>query len=128
MSGYRNAVEDYAQRSGDIEGVNRGYEALRLRLRDQLPTAKNLLRKSPEALQEYAKTATESQRRAAGEGVLGGVRSAYGAKPVKSFLADALMHGPAAKAGSVLRDAADPNQALADKLLKILLLSGGASR
>ncbi|MGN6205992.1 hypothetical protein [Humibacter sp.] len=124
MPSYGAAVEDYAKRSGDIEGVQRGYEALRLRLRDQLPTSKNLLRKSPEALQEWAKGASESQRRAAAQGALGAVKAEASAKPIRSLLGVR----PAMKLGSVLRDAQDPTQEAIDRFLNVILLGANAAR
>jgi hypothetical protein len=120
MPTYPKAVADFAQRSGDMQGVQRGYDALRTGMSSTLPRAANLTRTTPEALTDWAQNASPSQREAAGEGVLGGVKASYGLGVRKGFKATNA-------AASVMRQAKTPQQLFMDYLTKGVLTSGNAA-
>jgi hypothetical protein len=123
MSSYANAVEDFKQRSQDIEAVQKGYEALRTSLADRLPTAKNLTRKTPAAFAEWAATATPQQIQAARQGILGGTRDAL-AQPGLTFAPGRKAAGNAAK---LLRLVPTDAQTTTEALQNLGLLTAGNS-
>lgn len=114
MPSYRAAVSDYAQRTGDMEALRRGYDAQRLVQSGNLPTGRNLTRNTPEALGEWAQNAPLSQRQAASDGTLGAARSALASKPL-TLGRHALSSAP-----TTLRQEMSPQQRMFD-----LLINGG---
>lgn len=84
MPTYRAAVKDFAQHKAAEDAVSRGYEAIRGKMADNLPSAKNLVRTTPEAFAKWAETAGPDESRAAVEGILGGLRAAAARSPLKS--------------------------------------------
>lgn len=120
MPTYRDAVQDFAQQAKGIEGVNKGYDALRTRIGKTLPRSANLTKTTPESLEEWSRAADDASKEAAGEGVLGGVKTAGGAGLGRGFKA-------LRKAPYVMRDAGVPAQSMSDMLTKLGLLSGTAA-
>lgn len=84
MPTYRAAVEDFGKRSAELTGMQKGYEAVLTKLSNNLPSFKNLDRKTPEAFAEWVKTATPGERAAAIKGLLGATKAAFG-QPGKTF-------------------------------------------
>lgn len=123
MPSYPKAVQDFAQRTREIEAIQKGYDALRGSLSDNLPTAKNLTRKTPEAFAEWAAKATPEEVQAAREGVLGATKMAI--KPKVNPFGLFGLGRPAGKASSLLRDANTPSQAYLEVLQNLGLLTAG---
>lgn len=121
MAGYRDAVTDFAQRSADITGVKRGYDALRTAIHPTLPRGANLTRITPEALAEDAASMSPSVRSAVGEGVLGGTKMALKQAPLTTG------RKAVSKAPSIMRAAGVPQQQLIDALTRMLLTGGNAA-
>lgn len=123
MSSYPNAVNDFKQRSQSIDALQKGYEALRTSLADNLPTAKNLTRKTPQAFAEWARTATPEQIQAARQGILGGTRDAL-AQPGLTLAPGRRAAGNAAK---LLRLTPTTDQTTTEVLQNLGLLTAGNS-
>ena len=121
MPTYPAAVTDFAQRSADITGVKRGYDALRTSIHPTLPRGANLTRITPEALAEDAASMSPSVRSAVGEGVLGGTHMALKQAPL-TMGRRAVMKAP-----SIMRAAGVPQQQLIDALTRMLLTGGNAA-
>jgi hypothetical protein len=77
MPTYRAAVNDFAKRTSEIGGLQKGYESVLSKLSQNIPSFKNLDRKTPEALAEWAKTATPAELAAARRGILGATQAAF---------------------------------------------------
>jgi hypothetical protein len=123
MPSYPQAVNDFKQRSQNIDALQKGYEALRTSLADNLPTAKNLTRKTPQAFAEWVRTANQEQVDAARQGVLGAVRDAL-AKPGVTFAPGRRAAGNAAK---LLRLTPTTDQTTTEVLQNLGLLTAGNS-
>lgn len=80
MPTMRQAVEDFATRSRGIEGVERGFDAMRTVSSPGGVSAKNLTKKGPTALLEWLKTQDPSLANDASEGALGYIRERVGAE------------------------------------------------
>lgn len=118
MPSYQQAVEDYAQRTREIDAVKRGYEAVKQNASTTLPGAKQLGRKTPLSFQEWAKTARPEEIAAARQGQLGYVRDAF-ARPGLTFKPGRQAISAAAP---LLRSTPGPNQATLDALRNLGLL------
>jgi len=94
MPTYPKAVEDFSQRTREIEAIQRGYDVIRQASSDYLPTAKNLTRKGPEAFLDWAAKASPEELAAARQGISGGVKAQFGRggltmKPYRTALGEA---------------------------------------
>jgi hypothetical protein len=86
MPSYRGAVQDYAKRSGDIDAVIKGVEALRATRLSGVPAGKRLAKfPTEEQLAEWAKTATPSQIAHAKQGILSGLKGSRKLDPAALF-------------------------------------------
>lgn len=121
MPDYKKAVQDFAQRSKEIDAFKRGYEAYRARLSGNLPTANNLTRKTPQAFAEWLKTATPDEIAAARQGVRGGAGLS-----VRSTLNPLRAASRAGKASDLLRLAPSTPQTYLEALQNLGLLTAGA--
>lgn len=124
MPNYRAAVSDYATQSRGTDAVMRGHDALKNRMTSALPTGTQVVRKSPEALSQWAATATDAERRGAAEGILGALHDAP-AFDFKSILGTKILPSPSdavRAAPDLLRRVGDPGQVSADALVKLGLL------
>lgn len=104
MPSYREAVADFSQRTAELGGMQKGYEAVLAKVANNLPSFKNLDRKTPEAFAEWVKTATPGERAAAIKGLLGATKQAFG-QPGKTL-------GPGRRAVTAATDLlriVDPN-------------------
>ena len=122
MSGYRNAVQDFAQQSSGIQALKQGYAALRNNINSGLPSVANLTRTTPEALSQNAGDMSIADRGALGEGVLGGVKMLLKKKPLTEG------RRAVSEAPSLMRAADVPAQDLADFLSRLVLNAGNGAR
>lgn len=122
MPAYRTAVNDFAQHARGVEGVKRGYDAIRTATSNTLPRSANLTRTTPEALEEWARAADDAAKSAAGEGTIGGAKAAW-----RGLLGGKMGRAALSRAPKVLRDIGDPTQQQTDRWLTALLLSGSAA-
>lgn len=121
MPSYRDAVTDYATRSGDMNAFVRGNDAVKSSLSGNIPSGKALLRSTPEALGEWAASGTPSELANASEGANGAVRNALLKKPFTTG------RHAVGDLPSLLRQLQDPVQARIDLLTKLGLLSANAA-
>jgi hypothetical protein len=122
MPSYRPAVQTFAQHSGEMNALQRGNDALLDQLSHRMPRGKMLDRTTPEAQQDWAAGATEGQRAAAGEGMLGAVRAAFSpSTPMRGI--KALWNAP-----TTARTLGVPLQETLDTSLRRLLLGANAAR
>ncbi len=104
MPTYRDAVDDFARRSANMEALGKGVDALKGSLRETLPSSKDLMRKTPEAFAEWAKTASPDEVEMAKSGILGSTKLAFGLPGWTKPMGRRALR----KAPSLLRSA-DPN-------------------
>jgi hypothetical protein len=116
MPTYEHAVQDYAKRSAGIDAVKRGYDAVRTGVQKTLPTAKNLTRTTPEALEEWGTAISPETAEDVSEGILGGTRMAV----KKSLLGEG--QRALRKAAPMMRSVNAPSQSLTDLLTSLGLL------
>lgn len=122
MPTYRTAVQDYADRSGGIDAVRRGYDAVRTGIKKTLPTAKNLTRTTPEAAEEWGTGITPQNADDAAQGVLGATKMAVKSAPLTEGRRAIL------KAPSIMRKIGAPSQSMADLLTRLGLVGANAAR
>lgn len=84
MPSYEKAVQDYADRSAEIEALKRGYGALRNQMAPTLTAPNSLGRTDDVGFSEWAKTASPGELLRASQGIRGGVSDAAGL-PGKTF-------------------------------------------
>lgn len=122
MPSYANAVQDYANRSAEIDALRRGQDLAKGLTSKGLSSGKSLDRTTPEAFQQWAAGASQPEIEAASEGLLGGTKQAMGKAPLTKGRV------LAGKAPSLLRDAGSRQQAMIDQLVRAGLVSTGAAR
>lgn len=127
MPSYRAAVNDYAERSGNIGAVRRGQDALRTSIGKGVTTGKNLDRTTPTSFADWASSATPGQIDNVSQGVLGAAREATAKSPTRSLLGGLVGHGPLGKAPDLLRKAGGSRQSLIDLLTNAGLLGANAA-
>ncbi len=101
MPTYREAVKDFAQKKAAEDALNRGYEAVRSSLAENLPAARNLTRTTGDAFSKWIQAAGPDESHAVVQGILGGVKMAA----QKSLLTAG--RKAASKAPGLLRAAGD---------------------
>jgi hypothetical protein len=119
MPGYRQAVDQYADDSRNIDALRRGNDALRNRLSGVIPTGKNLDRTTPQALSQWAGSASLPERQSATAGVLGALKG----QP-KVTMAGKVLPWPskALRATPDILRTLDPSQRTIDALIKAGLM------
>lgn len=75
MPSYRNAVADFAEKSAGMDAVKQGVKALKTASGNS-PSVNALLKSTPEAFAKWAATATDAQKEAAAQGILGELKTA----------------------------------------------------
>lgn len=123
MSSYRKAVEDFAQRSKEIDALQKGDQAALSGQSNSLASLKNRVRKSPTAFADWAKTASPDEIIAARQGVLGATKDAL-ALPGKTFAPGRRTAGTAA---NLLRLLPSTKQSLLEGGQNLGLLTAGNS-
>jgi hypothetical protein len=74
MPSYREAVNDFATRSREMDALRRGYDALIKKAANTAPSAKQLTRTTPEAFADWTTTAQPEELQGAVQGLLGGTK------------------------------------------------------
>ena len=122
MPTYRTAVEDYAQKSADLNAVGKGMNAMQGNPRPSFNQILNKNTKTPETFADWASGAPQSQVDAAREGILGDVSN--------SFKQPGMTFGPARKAlsqaGPLLRSASSPTQDAVNLMQRLGLTGANA--
>lgn len=129
LPGYGEAVQDYARRSADIKGVERGSDALNNAVSSGKVAGKNLVKKSREGFSQWAADAEPSQRQAASEGILGNLKDSQ-KLTFGHVLGTPFVPKPSPEmsaAPDLLRRVQDPTQAAHDLLVKLGLITGNAA-
>ncbi len=116
MPNYRDAVQDFAQRSQEMDAMKKGYDVLKAAQGKELPGSRSVSKTSPPAFSSYIDQ-NPDQADAAMQGLLGGTKNAMG-RGVRAGTR-AVMTAP-----SLLRRTQTPSQLAFDALVKAGLLGG----
>lgn len=103
MSKYREAVNDYATRTGELKAATKGYDAVRQELTGNLPAGKNVLKQGEQGLEEWLRTASPEEVDAARRGILGAAKMDMVRNPMKNLRGLVTGSGGNAAAAKMLR-------------------------
>lgn len=131
MPSFREASQDFARRSSEIDALRKGMGALQGESGQQRPTPNNVISKNPKTLEAFANWAqtggskggpvAPGELQAAREGVLGDLSNSW--RYEKQGIRMAPFRHDAAVASKLLRAAPDKSQSLTDLLQSLGLTS-----